>query len=330
LIRTSHVGSFPLNPGPGVVGRVLRDLREVGLDAPPYPQLRSFIEIYVEPLVKAGVAKDTGGFYTAEPRALLEFKPPDPFIPEAVEAIRVVREEGLGFKWLRAPVTGPLTLASRIYLAGEPAGGLEHTVLRDKELVMQVLTPYVAGFARYLEGLGYNIVFIDEPVLGVIVGARRILLGYTVEDLREIYGELFKGLRSERGIHVCGRIPRSLFGILASIDELDILNFEFHDSPENIDVVDGSLLEKNDKVLAPGVASSKKLTVESTDEILGLLSRVHSKAMGRIDLVSADCGFGGLKEAGGNSGTAYNVGLAKLRNIVKAVHVFDESGKAMG
>jgi len=319
LIRTSHVGSFPLEPGPGVVERVLVDLHEIGLDAPPYPQLRSFIEIYLEPLAKAGVVKASGGFYTADPRSLLEYKPGGVYVLEAVEAVRAVRERNLGFKWLRAPVTGPLTLASRIYLVEKPSGSLEDTALRDREVLMQALTHYVAGFAKYLESLGYNIVFVDEPVLGVLVGARRILLGYTVEDLREIYAELFKGLKSERGVHVCGRISSNLFSILASTDEIQILNFEFHDTPENINVVDKSLLEKHDKILAPGVASSKKPVVESTEEILNLLKRVYDRAGGRVDLVSADCGFGGLRDATSSGVDAYSIGLAKLKNIVEAV-----------
>jgi len=125
-------------------------------------------------------------------------------------------------------------------------------------------------------------------------------------------------LKSERGVHVCGRISSNLFSILASIDEIQILNFEFHDTPENINVVDKTVLEKYDKVLAPGVASSKKPVVESTEEILSLLKRIYDKAGGRIDLISADCGFGGLRESAGSGVNAYSIGLAKLKNIVQA------------
>ena len=45
-MRTSHVGSFPLQN----LRKVMVDLYEIGLDVPPCPQMRDFVEIYIKPL----------------------------------------------------------------------------------------------------------------------------------------------------------------------------------------------------------------------------------------------------------------------------------------
>ena len=61
--RTSHVGSFPLDYAKDLVERILVELHEIGLSVPPYPQMRSFIDIYLEPLAKRGVLEKRGVFY---------------------------------------------------------------------------------------------------------------------------------------------------------------------------------------------------------------------------------------------------------------------------
>jgi 5-methyltetrahydropteroyltriglutamate--homocysteine methyltransferase len=288
---------------------------------PPYPQLRSFVDIYLEPLVERGILIKRGEMYYVKSLDILErLKNVEPSVPEAVHTIRIVRSKGYTFKGLRAPVTGAFTLASRINIDPEKPPTVDNSLVARKELI-DLLIGYVRRYLEYMSKLGYTILFIDEPFLGVIVGRRRIILGYREDDILDYIAKVYGGLPGEHGIHVCGRISPRLFDILSRADNLHILNFEFHDNPDNIGSINARLLEEYDKKLAPGVASSKKPVVESVDEIAGLLRKIGNAARWRIDLASADCGFGGLAVESGDPEEAYRIGLEKLRNIVEAVKI---------
>ncbi|MCD6301792.1 MAG: methionine synthase [Staphylothermus sp.] len=318
-MRTSHVGSFPLENTEANISKILNDLWQIGLDAPPYPQLRSFIDIYLEPLVREGILASKNGFYyLREPKNIENIVNLQPHIPEAEYTIKYIRENKLGFKWLRGPVTGVFTLASRIYVDTDFSKGLSATLISNHAYLDPIIK-YVRKYLEYLSKQGYNILFVDEPTLGIIVGRRRILFGYSDDDIRKIYDQLFYGLGMENGIHVCGRISPRLFEILATTKRIKYLNFEFHDKPQNIESIDKSLLIEYDKYIAPGVASAKKPVVESIDEIRTNLMKLIEKTDHRIDLVSADCGFGGLVTETNDPVKSYNIGLEKLKNIIKAV-----------
>ncbi len=327
MTRTSHVGSFPLPYSSGNLDRVINDLWRIGIDAPPYPQLRSFIDIYLQPLADEGILRSRGGFYFLDSREkITQLKDFEARIPEAEYFAEMVKGSRIGFKWLRGPVTGVFTLASRIYTVDDVNRGLYATLLRDHS-ALEHIVGYVHRMLKYLHGLGYNVLFIDEPVLGVIVGKRRILLGYTEEEIKNVINNVYDGIGGEHGIHVCGRISPRLFKLLSGTESIDILNFEFHDNPLNIEFIDQGLLEENDKILAPGVASSKNPVVESMEEIRGLLLRIRERAGDRIDLVSADCGFGGLSVEDGDPYKAYMIGIEKLRRIKRVVEELDAVDK---
>jgi 5-methyltetrahydropteroyltriglutamate--homocysteine methyltransferase len=323
MIRTSHVGSFPLPHSMENLGRVLEDLSRIGIAVPPYPQLRSFVDIYLEPLVKKGVLEKRGEmYYVKSLDALEQLKKLEPSIPEAEYAARLVRERGYRFAGLRAPVTGAFTLASRINVDPSKPPTVDNSLVPLKEYV-GLLAEYVRRHLEYMAWLGYTVLFIDEPFLGVIVGRRRILMGYTEDDILDYISKVYEGLPGEHGIHVCGRISPRLFEILVRGEHLHILNFEFHDNPENIGSINPKLLIDSGKKLAPGVASSKKPQVETADEILQLLKKIGELVEWRVDLVSADCGFGGLAVESGDPEEAYRIGLRKLENIVKAVSMLE-------
>ncbi len=316
---TSHVGSFPLEPFESAEERILGDLYNIGLDVPPYPQLRSFIDIYIEPLVEKGLVIKRNGFYFAEKEVLLYAKPPSIDIPEARRAVEVVKSMGLEFKGMRAPVTGAFTLASRIYF-DDPGKGLRSTMLSAGDIVYSFFKEYVRNAVEFVKNLGYTFIVLDEPILGVIVGKRRILYGHSEDSIISLLSYLYKFAGSSvKGIHVCGRISDKLFDLLSRVDKLNVLNFEFKDSPDNIRVVKWKLLEEHDKVLAPGIVSSKKPIVEGLEETRSLLKKVIDAAKGRVDYVSGDCGFGGLKGALKDPWQAYNIGLKKLKVVVNAV-----------
>jgi len=317
-IKTSHVGSFPLSHKDELIGKILEDLSNIGLDIPPYPQMRSFINIFLDPLSEAGLLDKRGDFFFSTPESLIKNSPPEVNIPEAIKAVNYVKRKQLGFKGLRGPITGAFTLASRVYFTKNISEGLGATALANKRVLNEFFMPYVRSCIKFLSNLGYTHIFVDEPILGVITGRKSILFGYRKEEVKEVLNYVFRDtLGKTRGIHVCGVISRNLFQILADVESINIINFEFYDSRRNLKVIDAETLESEDKILAPGVASSKKPTIESVEEIKSLLKELYKITGGRMDLVSADCGFGGLGTGSGMK--MYRIGLMKLRNIVKAV-----------
>ncbi len=323
---TSHVGSFPLDPFKDAEERILRDLYDIGLDVPPYPQLRSFIDIYIEPLVERGLVEKKGGFYFADREVLINAKPPSIDIPEARKTVEVIKSLGLKFKGIRAPVTGAFTLSSRIYF-DDPSKGLRATMLSVGDVVYSFFKEYVRNAVEFMKNLGYTFIVLDEPILGVIVGKRRILYGHTEDSIISLLDYLYKFTGSSvKGIHVCGRISDKLFDLLSRVSRLNVLNFEFKDSPDNIKVIQWKLLEEYDKILAPGIVSSKKPIVEGLDETRNLLRKIVGLAKGRVDYVSGDCGFGGLKGALNDPWQAYDIALKKLKLVVNVVKDLSKNG----
>ena len=322
MIRTSHVGSFPLEYSEENIERIVRDLYDIGIDVPPYPQMRSFIDIYLEPLVKAGILTKRHNHYFIDIDEAKYSKLPHFKIVEAESTINYINRLGLKFKALRAPVTGVFTLASRIYVEKDPSIGLRATLLPHLDIMRDLLMKYVREFIKYLLDLGFNVIFIDEPILGVIVGRKRILYGLSENDIIEIIDSVLRNFSVEKGIHVCGRISDKLFRILVQVSNLKYMNFEFYDTPKNLDVIETEILESYDKFIAPGIASSRKLVIEDINAMVKILNEVFRRARRRIDLVSADCGFGELRSFSRNSMEPYRASIIKLRNIVRAVDMF--------
>ncbi|MEM2020991.1 MAG: methionine synthase [Zestosphaera sp.] len=319
-MRSSHVGSFPLEHSLQNVERILEDLAVLGVDVPSYPQMRGFIDIYVSPLIEDNVVSFTGGFMRADLKALTKWSFKTPNVPEAELTVRVVKESELKFKGLRAPVTGVFTLASRIYLTMS-SSNLSSTVLASKEVVKEFFTEYVARYVKYMSSLGFSNVFLDEPSLGLIIGARKNLFNYSDDEIIEVLERVARAADTvELGIHVCGQIHKRVLELLSRVSRVRYLSLEFHDSPKNLEVIDKHALEVFDKVISPGVVSSRRPIVESEYEVLDLLKRVYERAGGRVDLVSSDCGFAGLRGALGDREKEYKLALSKLEKVVRAVN----------
>ncbi len=317
-VYITHVGSFPLEYGKGVVERVAGDLAEAGVDWPGFPQLRDFVETYLEPLINAGLVVRRKGFFTLSDRELVESYDlsSERIVPEAKEFINAVKRLHLKFKGMKASVTGPFTLASRIMESGA-VHGFTSSVLRDREFVLDWMVSYVRGFVRGLYGLGYGFIVVDEPILSLMVG-RKILYGFSPEDVASAITNVFKGVGDGlSGIHVCGRVSPLLAEILLN-SGIRVLDHEHKDSPENLQLYDADTLASYNKFLALGVVSSKNLKVEQVDEIASLVKDGLDRYGDRLLFVKPDCGFRGLKLAA-DSGKAYEIAIAKLKNIVKAV-----------
>lgn len=316
-IRVSHVGSFPFKPDVSTIDYVIRGYLEAGVDAPPYPQFRGFIDMFLEPLVKQGVLESKGGLYVLKNVGGLKdisFQYAEPW--EAVVFIEKAR--GL-FQYFRAPITGAFTLASNILL--KPNEGFSATGLADRK-VFDSLVDYVKNTLKHMRKLGFNVLFIDEPVLSVIVGVKKILLGYTVEDIGGYIDYIFSNLDVEKGIHVCGRVSKLLFNTLIKAENLNILNFEFHGTRENVDLLRAEEFEAYSKKLSPGVASSRSIEVESVDEIVDLLMEITRRVGFKFDLVSADDGFGGLRSQAPEE-ELMKICFMKLKRIKEAVNILN-------
>ncbi len=314
-LLTSHVGSFPLPHSWENVERIARDMAGVSIDLPPYPQMRSFIDMYLEPLVEAGLVERQGALtYRADPKVLLDSQPPRVVAREAEIAARL--RQDLGFKRMRGPVTGPFTLSSRVYVA--EGQGLSATALANRELVLGFFTMYVRGVVEGLVSLGYDFIVVDEPMLANIVGRRVLLYGYKPEDVVEMYHRVLGPAKGRlRGTHVCGRLPHRLPEILAESPDVEVLNHEFADSRANLDIGWKRILEGSGKILSPGILSSKKPVVETVEQAERLLEAVAERAgWENINIVSADCGFAALTSSAGPE-EAYSIGIRKLQTLVK-------------
>lgn len=319
-IRASHVGSFPLDYSYDNVKRVVFDMHRINLEVPSYPQLHNFIELYLEPLKDESCLYSSKGFFFVNPANVECLTRSKISIAEAEETVDIINRYSIGFKALRAPITGPFTLASRVYILEDTSKGLSATCLSKKDLVLNFFSEFTINVINYMNGLGYNVIFIDEPVFNYIIGRKRTLFGYTDDDILDV---LYKAVSSksgvEFGIHICGKLNTKIVELLTQVPKLKYISIELHDSPSNFELLSKDLFEKYDKYLSPGIVSAQKAYVESIDEALSILITAYQKVGGRIDLVSGDCGFAGLKGSLGHREEEYSIALSKLKVVTEAV-----------
>jgi len=314
-LYTTHVGSLPLEYSKVNVAKAFLDMVSIGIDYPPYPQLRGFIDIFLQPLLKQHVIVKRGEFYF-----LLQEEPVDidvkEYIPEeSVIVAKLVSSMSIGnIKGLRAPITGPFTLASKIFIR-RPS--FMSSLLSRKRQTLELMVDLVRNFALAFKKLGYDFLVLDEPILGTIVGARRLLFNYKPEDIRSGLDRIFERIHVLRGIHVCGRISKGLVEILLNLESIEVLDHEFADSPENLENYDVEILESHNKFIAFGCLSSKKATVEGKEEVLSLLKSGLNKYGRRLLMIKPDCGLGGLRGATSNPILDYRIAIDKLRMIVE-------------
>lgn len=304
-MRASHVGSYPLEHSLENMVKAYSDTLSVGVSVPPIPQLRSFTDIYLEPLVRDRRLLRIGeGRY-----APMDLREPSLDLRELELFLEVSRADPRN---LRLAVAGPLTLASRV------GGDFHSSMVADREAVLSFFVPYVRKVAEWASSRDIGYFFLDEPILGLMVG-RKILFGYSETDLVAIYEDVLSGFRYSSGMHVCGRISPLLSRVLMRVP-VRYLSHEFHDTRENLEVFKKEELEEYGKVLSPGIVSARSIEVESLEEVRSLLGLLIDRFGGdRLDLVSADCGFGGLR----GYSNAYEVSLRKLKLLADAASSFE-------
>ena len=300
-LHTATIGSFPLDDSEANRARILDDLVDLGIGFPNYPQLVEMGEQFLEDIGR-GVS----------PPGLEPFR----------WAVEHLRERGLGDRVrLKASVTGPFTLASYVKVEGAPSGGmpLSDTALASGEEVER-LAEILAESCRAL-GREAGMVFVDEPILSLIVGRAKILLGYEREDIVRAYNGLRRACGDVPvGSHVCGRISPLLAETLLETD-LDILSHECFDAPENLAIYDRESLEEGGKTLAVGCVSTTRPRVEGVEEIRALMERAVGRYGGNL-IFTPDCGFKSLI-VDGSGEAGYRTALQKLGNMMKAISTLE-------
>ena len=316
-IYTTHVGSFPLNYSKDNIKRIIIDLSNIGLDYPGYPQLRDFVEMYLDPLIRIGVLKPTkGGYKLCDLDELKrEVLKVELQIEEAIILHKMYNENLIKCRGIKGSITGPFTLASRIFLSEIPS--LYSSLLRNKDIVMNYLSRFVARYVEMLCKLNFDIVVIDEPILSLVVG-KRILFNYSDNDLIMTINRIFEKIKPKfSGIHVCGVLSPRLSKILLSTN-VNVLDHEHKDIPNNLKIYTREDLKKHNKFIAIGVVSSKNPEIETINEIKTRINEALNLFQDRLLFVKPDCGFRGLKTPGKEE-EMYRISIIKLRNIIKAL-----------
>jgi len=312
---TSTIGSFPLDDSEANRERCIKDLIDLEIDFPAYPQLTDMGKQFLDDLVRqgCGVIWENGKYKMADKSIGFITQPLglEPFL----WTVKYVRERGLAFN-VKAAITGPFTLAS--YIEVKAGTAPFNTALSDINLVeeiMQAVSETCRATSR-----DASMISIDEPILGVIVGAK-IPFKYTEVDVKRILNSIrdYCG-ETITGIHVCGRISHKLASILLGTS-MDFLSHEFHDSPENMKVYSPKDLRDSGKILSIGCVSSRDPRIESVEEILKLMKMFRD--YGDCLIFTPDCGFRNLIVDGSRE-KGYEVAINKLRNMVEATKRFRE------
>jgi len=183
----------------------------------------------------------------------------------------------------------------------------------------------VRRYVEYLHNeLGFKFIVVDEPILSVIVGSNKILFGYTVEDIINVFDTVLSGI-GFAGVHVCGLIPPILKDVLLNTRYVKILDHEFKDIPRNIEVYSFNELERYDKFISFGCVSSKNPSIEFENDISKLITSGIERFGNRLIMVKPDCGFRGLLGYFKNPEDAYRVSIEKLKRIVNVAKKFGKS-----
>jgi len=318
-IFTSTIGSFTLEDTEASRKRCIDDLLALGLDYPSYPQLSEMGPQFLNDLTKHGNGvKQEKNRYIINGKKIEYVGPPlglEPFF----WTTKYLNKKGLTSNIrLKAPITGPFTLAS--FIETKPGTFPYNTAVSEMNLVNQLAEILSESCEAASENA--SMISIDEPILSVLVGAKTAF-GYRDEDIIGMYNSLRKAC-GERvvGSHICGRISPKLSDILLRT-ELDFISHEFFDTPQNITLYSPEKLRENEKVLSVGCLSTKNPRIETPQEILKLMKQFSENKEALI--FTPDCGFKKLLRNNMDTEEAYRISLSKLRNMVAALKNFKAS-----
>jgi 5-methyltetrahydropteroyltriglutamate--homocysteine methyltransferase len=282
---TATMGSFPLEDTEDNRRKVIQDLVRLQIDFPNYPQLQDMGTQFLND-IEQGIHP--------------------PGIEPLEWTVQYLQRNKLTEKVrLKACITGPFTLSSYLLTKEQ-----YQTPLRNQKLIE--FTNLLEETCRRI-GQVAHLGFIDEPILSLIFGRRRILYGYDEEDVISTYNRLCEFFSDILvGTHICGRISPLLAQTLLRTD-LDILSHEYHDTPQNFNQYHPNEVQQNEKTLAMGCVSTKHIAIESVEEIHAFMKKATTK-YGRTIIFTPDCGFGTLfiEES---QRASYKIAIQKLQNL---------------
>ncbi len=330
-MKTTVVGSVPLEISDSTIRRVVRDLVEVGIDFVNYPQGDMHV-MFLDPLIEAKKLEKQNKLYLIKD----DFTPPTTLAPSIIHPVQLMVEvlEDLEapVSGLRACVTGPFTIMTHMRLVDiqkDSPWNLVDIFKKYPKLSENIAT-YVNMIAKAYSN-ECDIISIDEPLLGLLVGARNTIFDLQMdltndEATQMIINQLnraIEGIDAIPSIHVCGEISPLLRDMLLKTD-VRIVDHEFRSSPRNIELFNRKLLESNEKMLAFGTLKTiyggegEEAFVESVENIRDWIQKGIDACGAENILIKPDCGFGPLKGAFPGD-KPYQIVLKKLQNMVEAV-----------
>lgn len=329
---TTVVGSMPISNTEENMEKAFEDLITIGIDYPCYPQLVPMNPQFLSPLseIIAPLEEiEPEVFYLGD-----DFKIPDK--PVALEygefMVKFLNEHPdlkERIKGTKACLTGPFTLASEVLLREDLSKGIELKIFNEPRAIMidwivDKFAEIMKEIGRAYNDMGINIISMDEPILGLLVG--RKIFFHTEDFIIKTLNKALSGIKDIPSIHVCGRISPYLRDILLKTD-VKIMDHEFRTSEINFKVFEKKHLEDNNKYLAMGsvqtnVSPKKNASIDDYVEKIDFLKDFIKKGIklyGKENLViKSDCGFGALKKTFESEEFAYEIAIRKLKNMVLA------------
>jgi 5-methyltetrahydropteroyltriglutamate--homocysteine methyltransferase len=330
-LSTTVVGSFPLENTDDNFLKTIDDQINLGIDFPCYGQLVSMIDQFLEPISErnVGLKKEQDKYIISDDlevpkesvaleygESLLDYLNRKPYLKSMINGTK-------------ACLTGPFTLASEILLTKEASEGIKPRIFKEPRAIMverlvDKLADIMKRIGRAYCDMGIDIISMDEPILGLLVGGR--IMFHSEDFIVKTLNKAVSGIDSISSIHVCGDISPKLRDLLLKTN-VDILDHEFQGNDKNFDIFKAEHFREMGKYLAFGAVETKISpikdgTINDYIEDISTIKRRVQKAIeiyGEDNLIiKPDCGFMPLKEAFGEK-MAYEITLKKLNNMVLAV-----------
>ncbi|KKK95292.1 hypothetical protein LCGC14_2674290, partial [marine sediment metagenome] len=258
---TTVVGSLPLNNTGSNMVMAFKDLIQIGVDYPCYPQLISMIDQFLCPLAENldQMENEKNRYYLNS-----DFKiPKKPFPLEYGEFIvdffnnnpQLLKK----IKGTKACLTGPFTLATEILLKGEISKGIKPRIFAEPRAIMvdwivEKIAEILKQLGKSYSEMGIDIISMDEPSLGLLVGRKTLF--HSEDFFIKIINKAISGIENLSSIHVCGRISPFLRDLLLK-SNVRILDHEFTTIEENFEIFQKEHFADTDKYLALGTVNSK-------------------------------------------------------------------------
>jgi len=331
---TTVVGSFPLANTKENVNRTIEDQINLGIDYPCYGQLESLITQFLSPLssIISGLEEMDNKYYLGNdfkiPKKPIALK----YIKNLIDFLDKHKDLKIKIKGTKGCLTGPFTLASEIILKEKLSQGIKTILFNEPRAIMtdwvvEKLSEIMKITAKAYNDMGVEIISIDEPILGLLVGKK--IMFHSEDFVINVLNKVISGIKYLSSIHVCGQISPKLRDMLLETN-VNILDHEFQTNEKNFEIFEKRHFEKSDKYLALGAVKTKimPITNGNIDDYVESLPSVIKTVKKGIEIygkenlfIKPDCGFLPLRDAF-NEDFAYEIVKRKLKNMVLAVKEF--------